>query len=343
MNRLALVALPFLMLIGAASLSASEGVEDVLRLKKAEISTEIQLAFVQNSKTPFDPTAAEIEMLEQSGVSATVILAMINRGNALKLESNAPLDTNRVAASDPAPRGEAPSTTYQATASRYADNEMVETAVLYTPPSDELNLSYFYGSMAPYGTWHNIAGHGYSWRPSVALADHSWRPYGDSGHWVWTNHGWYWESEYPWGWAAFNYGRWNEDPEYGWVWSPDTVWGPAWVNWRYSDSHYGWAPLPREARYEIGVGFSYRDRHVGLDFDFGLNERSYFFVPSESFLDVNLSLVAIPRSRVTNIYNNTTINNNYVYNDNRIIRPDSEYIGPQDRRWVPAEDRGGET
>lgn len=27
------------------------------------------------------------------------------------------------------------------------------------------------------------------------------------------------------------------------------------------------------------------------------------------------------------------------YNDNRIIRPDSEYIGPQDRRWLPPEDR----
>jgi citrate synthase len=27
------------------------------------------------------------------------------------------------------------------------------------------------------------------------------------------------------------------------------------------------------------------------------------------------------------------------YADNRIMRPDSDYIGPRDRQWVPVEER----
>jgi citrate synthase len=30
------------------------------------------------------------------------------------------------------------------------------------------------------------------------------------------------------------------------------------------------------------------------------------------------------------------------YADNRLIRPDSEYIGPRDQVWVPVEERDGE-
>jgi citrate synthase len=28
------------------------------------------------------------------------------------------------------------------------------------------------------------------------------------------------------------------------------------------------------------------------------------------------------------------------YADNRIIRPDSEYVGPRDQHWVPIDERG---
>ena len=52
----------------------------------------------------------------------------------------------------------------------------------------------------------------------------------NDGHWVYTDDGWYWDSNYEWGWAAFHYGRWNHVDNYNWVWSPDTVWAmPSWV------------------------------------------------------------------------------------------------------------------
>ena len=67
--------------------------------------------------------------------------------------------------------------------------------------------------------------------------------------------GWYWMSDYSWGWAPFHYGRWFHHARFGWCWMPDTVWGPSWVTWRYSDDYCGWAPLPPGAIYRAGVGF----------------------------------------------------------------------------------------
>ncbi|HTL59574.1 MAG TPA: DUF6600 domain-containing protein, partial [Candidatus Limnocylindrales bacterium] len=69
-----------------------------------------------------------------------------------------------------------------------------------------------------------------------------WRPY-CSGEWVWTDCGWYWHSEEPWGWACYHYGYWAEDPAYGWVWVPGVEWAPAWVSWRVGGGYIGWAPM----------------------------------------------------------------------------------------------------
>src|SRR5205085_7126584 len=81
------------------------------------------------------------------------------------------------------------------------------------------------------------------WRPSEGVVGVGFKPYATGGHWVYTDYGWSFESDFPWGWAAFHYGRWALDPAYGWVWAPDTVWGPAWVDWRFGGGYVGWAPL----------------------------------------------------------------------------------------------------
>ncbi len=65
------------------------------------------------------------------------------------------------------------------------------------------------------------------------------------GYWALTDYGNTWVSDYPWGWAAFHYGRWHFDKYYGWEWIPGHVWGPAWVSWRHGGGYYGWAsPYP---------------------------------------------------------------------------------------------------
>ncbi|MCW8129170.1 MAG: hypothetical protein KIS92_02190 [Planctomycetota bacterium] len=319
MRWLTAAVFPFALLGG--TVAGSEGVDDVIRLEQSHVGDDVLMAYVRNAPTPFDPTAEEIEEMQRAGVSASVIVAMIDHGKVVQGEAV------EVASAQPASPGAGASQPvagiYEnpdpyAPRPDYRDDD-VEVSAFYAPPGGEVNISFFYGSLAPYGTWQHLDGYGYVWRPRVAVAA-DWRPYATSGHWVWTDCGWYWESDYPWGWAAFHYGRWHNDGRIGWVWVPDTTWGPAWVNWRRSDRYYGWAPLPPEARYQAGVGFSFRGKNVAVDFQFGLGESSYTFVPAGSFLAADISRVRVPHREVRDVYHNTTvINNTYVYNDNRIV------------------------
>src|ERR1051325_5088468 len=75
----------------------------------------------------------------------------------------------------------------------------------------------FESPLASVGAWIDIPGHGHCWRPTNVEV--GWRPY-CNGHWVWTDLGWYWESDEPWGWACYHYGDWAYEDAYGWVWVP---------------------------------------------------------------------------------------------------------------------------
>jgi hypothetical protein len=108
----------------------------------------------------------------------------------------------------------------------------------------DVELGTFDDTLSPYGTWVNVGGLGQVWRPSPALVGADFRPYYSGGHWVYTDAGWTFVSDYSWGWATFHYGHWWFDPSYGWVWVPGTHWAPAWVDWRYGGDYVGWAPEP---------------------------------------------------------------------------------------------------
>ena len=90
----------------------------------------------------------------------------------------------------------------------------------------------------PYGDWVDDRSYGRVWRPRVAA---DWSPYSD-GSWGWTHWGWTWIGGGPWAWT-FHYGRWVYAQSFGWSWYPGTVWGPAWVDWNWSNGWVGWAPL----------------------------------------------------------------------------------------------------
>jgi hypothetical protein len=83
------------------------------------------------------------------------------------------------------------------------------------------------------------------WRPCGV--EQGWRPY-YHGSWTWTEDGWFWVTDEPWGWATYHYGRWLFDGAYGWVWVPGRAWAPAWVAWRWDRSAVGWAPLPPDGK-----------------------------------------------------------------------------------------------
>lgn len=202
----------------------------------------------------------------------------------------------------------------------YVDRPVyIDRTVVTARPADRTDETLFYEALSPYGRWVEVEDAWY-WQPTVVTVERGWKPYCNRGRWLYTDAGWTWQSEYSWGWAAFHYGRWDNHPRYGWIWHPDNVWGPAWVSWRSDDRYAGWAPLPRHARYETGIGFSFRGKNVAVNFNFGLSERDYCFVPVDRVYDERVYEHRLRPAQVTNVYNNTTvINNTYVYNDNRII------------------------
>ncbi|HWW00508.1 MAG TPA: DUF6600 domain-containing protein [Candidatus Acidoferrum sp.] len=99
----------------------------------------------------------------------------------------------------------------------------------------------FEAPLATHGRWVEVGSYGRCWRPAHVVV--GWRPY-CAGEWVWTDCGWYWQSDEPWGWACYHYGSWAYEPAYGWFWVPQVEWAPAWVSWRVGGGFIGWAPLP---------------------------------------------------------------------------------------------------
>ena len=186
-------------------------------------------------------------------------------------------------------------------------------------PGVAVSFNIFYNSLSPYGHWINHAHYGSVWIPSVPRDFH---PYMTNGRWVMTEFGNTWVSDYAWGWAPFHYGRWFYDDFYGWAWVPDYVWGPGWVNWRNGGGYYGWAPLM-----------------PGLDIHIAVNIPIHFwiFVPHRHFMHDRWHRYVLPRTRVTKIYNNTTIiNNYYVYNNHQYVYgPRYAEIEKNTRRSVP--------
>jgi hypothetical protein len=174
----------------------------------------------------------------------------------------------------------------------------------------------FYDRLAPDGRWLYDDDYGYVWQPNVAESTADWRPYAD-GHWVWTDRGWYWDSNEDFGWATYHYGRWIQVAGVGWVWVPGDQWAPAWVSWRQTDDddYVGWAPLPPEASFNVSVGF-----HPWCDSYYDIGPAAFAFIrigdfcrPSyrEFFAPPQQNLVLI--NRTTNI-TNVTYNNSVVYN-----------------------------
>ncbi len=274
----------------------------VVELAQSGVDESVIISFVNNSGSPFNLTPDQIIYLKNLGLPNDVITAMIQRDQLLR-------QTGVGTDAQPA-------------------QTISETETPPTTEPTEVTDNYFYDTLTPYGSWVNVDGYGLCWRPTVVVYNSAWQPYCDHGHWVYTDSGWYWISDYSWGSCTFHYGRWFHDPYRGWCWWPDTTWGPSWVCWRYSDDYCGWAPLPPHTIYRQGAGIVYNGAVVSTGFDFGLSLNFFTFVPTRNFCDPHPARYRVGRTQVAQVFNHTTVINNFNVNS-RSHTPVNFGINPQ--------------
>jgi hypothetical protein len=195
----------------------------------------------------------------------------------------------------------------------------------------------FYDRLAPEGRWFYDDDYGYVWQPNVAESTSDWRPYAD-GHWVWTDRGWFWDSNEDFGWATYHYGRWIMVAGTGWVWVPGDQWAPGWVSWRKTDNddYIGWAPLPPEATFSVNVGFQ-----PWCDNYYDIGPAAFAFIRIGDFCRPSYREFCAPQqqnviliNRTTNI-TNITYNNNAIYNNGPQYQRVSQLVRQQAGQQVP--------
>ncbi len=281
---------------GRLSASAAE----VVRLRESGVGPELVQDFVKTSRTPFALSADDIVYLKDLGLDETLIDAMIHRDTALRGQT-------------PEAEGEPPPPVLSA---EPAPARLTNPDYVTDAPPDVVN---YYEPLAPYGTWIDLEGMGWCWQPRTVVINHDWRPYCDGGNWVYSDLGWCWNSSYTWGWAPFHYGRWHHHDRHGWVWFPDRVWGPAWVCWRNSEAHCGWAPLPPGAVFVAGRGWRFNGVSVGVDFDFHLGLGHFNFVEIGHLNERNPRLHLIESNRAREIWGRTVVVNNHTLGPNNTL------------------------
>jgi len=183
---------------------------------------------------------------------------------------------------------------------------------LSTPAHAEVSFSFFYSNLSPHGAWHVSAEYGRVWQPDVYAAD--WNPYYD-GHWVYSDCGWAWVSDYRWGAIPYHYGTWVPDPAFGWVWVPGYVWAPSWVVFRSGPDYIGWAPV--SPQFSIGASYGY-----------GPPAGSFVFVSANHFLAPRVRTYVVPTYRTPVIVNNTRVINNLIIERNVVVNrgPDVRFV-----------------
>jgi len=274
-----------------ANIPPGSPLAEVVKLVQAGVDADTIKSYVVNSAGAFNLDADTIIFLKDEGLPSDLINTM--------------MEHDKDFSASPQPSAPAPAT---------PDATATDTA----PPSAPVTVNYFNDALSPYGSWVDVSGYGRCWRPTVVIYDSSWQPYGDRGQWVYTDCGWYWESDYSWG-ITFHYGRWFRDPRLGWCWWPDTVWSPSWVTWRSSDDYCGWAPLPPFTVYQPGVGFYYRGAAVAAGFDFGLDADFFMFVPIGHFGDRHPRSFCVARPQVPQIFGRTAVVNNFSVHDRFVM------------------------
>jgi len=303
------------------NMKLSPPLKEVVKLVQAGVSEDVIVTYVTKEKQAYGIGSDEIVYLNDLGVSTEVLTALMQHDTAAKAGAQPP--PPEVAATPP------PANVAPPLPPNNANPPAIATPPLTPPASDPAYAAtvadapttpYFYNSLAPYGNWVEVDGYGLCWQPTVAVIDNSWRPYCERGRWLWTDAGWYWYSDYSWGWAPFHYGRWCSYPRLGWIWVPGSVWGPSWVTWRFTDGYCGWAPLPPFCEVVVGRGLWYRGHAVSASFHFpGLHVTAFPFIPIPFLGNPLWRQHVVAHTEARALYTRSTVINNYTVRNNVVI------------------------
>lgn len=316
--------------------------QQVLRLSQTAVGESVVLSYIASIQEPFSLDVDQIIYLSDLGLGEAPINALVRRATANPAPVPAPVQNvvvnaqGLLAASQPEPvlqtanvptaPGNVILTNYLAsTAGGHSGGfpgapVPAAPAPVYGTPQpgpaqaapatvivqqQPVSHNVFHESLSPYGSWVQIEPYGWCWQPAVVAVNPGWRPYVDGGQWLWSDVGWYWQSSYSWGWAPFHYGRWHRNTRVGWLWVPGADWGPAWVSWRWTDAHCGWAPLPPECRWSSQIGFSWFSGNTAVSIGFGLWDDCWYATSWNRFCDPGLPGWGLGRHQVSPFVRNS--------------------------------------
>ncbi len=298
----------------------SPDLQEVVTLSREHMSDEVITSYIKNSGKSYKLSADDIIYLNTQGVSQHVISTLLETAPpSAPAVAQYPAPAPGPAPMPTAPPMPAPSAPMAGPAPG-PDSGPDAGAAPQEPPQADVNYDYFHTQLAPFGAWVQVPSYGWCWRPDAAIAANpNWRPYYDMGRWVYTDNGWFWQSDYTWGDIPFHYGNWILQPGYGWLWVPGYTWGPSWVFWRQAeaDNCIGWAPLPPGAVFVDGGWVYHGGVHVGVDFDFGLGADFFVFVGCDHFHDGFFRMRGheyiyhVPHERIRAFYGRTVIHNDF--------------------------------
>jgi len=138
---------------------ASAGADDLIRMARSGVDEEVLTAYIDAAPGTFDLSADDIITLKDLGVPSKVINEALRHGLTDESDSVS----------------EAEAKERVQTASDEANAGML-TAAAVAPPSGDLNISFFYESLYPYGNWLDVDGE-WCWHPNAAAISPDWAPY----------------------------------------------------------------------------------------------------------------------------------------------------------------------